>query len=94
MSIPQTPLLDFDGLCKLVKLGKDTVRKHLKSTDPAEYWPHLRIGREYRFTDAHVAEILAKCENPGPAAHDAALATTAEIQRALARRRRDRQQVA
>lgn len=101
MSVQETAaatVLDFNGLCALVKLGKDTVRKHLKSTDPHEYWPHARTspgpkGR-YRFYPEHVAEILAKLEDPGPAARETVLVTTVEFDRALTRRRRDRRQVA
>jgi len=89
-AIEAKPLLDFKGLCALVGLGKDTVRKHLKSQDPDEYWPHLRIGREYRFTDAQVAVILAKHENHGPAQHETALVTDAQFNRGLARVLRDR----
>lgn len=92
------PLLDFAGLCALVRLGKDTVRKHLKSADPDEYWPHLRTSTgpkaRYRFTQEHVRVILAKLENPGPIARESALVTTAQFDRALARRRRDRKQAA
>ncbi len=92
------PTLDFNGLCQLVKLGKDTVRKHLKSTDPQEYWPHARTspgpkGR-YRFYPEHVAAILAKLENPGPAQPEAAQITSADIARGIARRQRDRRLLA
>jgi hypothetical protein len=92
------PLVDFKDFCKLVGLGKDTVRKHLKSTDPAQYWPHLRIGSgpkaRIKFTQAQIAQIFAKLENPGPAGSESVLVTTVDFDRSVARLRRDRRQVA
>lgn len=95
MSVAQSePLLDFAGLCRLTGLGKDTVRKHLKSDDPALYWPHERFGRQYRFTEIQVAAILAKQQANGPGEPEAVLVTAAEFDRALARRRRDNSRAA
>lgn len=89
MSEQDAPMRTFAELCAALRLGKDTVRKHLKSTDPDEYWPHERFGRQYRFTDAQWNAIVAKHEARGTGAPETITAPAADIARALARRRRD-----
>lgn len=91
MSAPGAPLRTFGELCAFLRLGKDTVRKHLNSTDPQQYWPHLRIGREYRFTEQQWDAILAKQQARGPGEPETVGVSAAEFERSLARRRRDTQ---
>jgi excisionase family DNA binding protein len=85
------PLRGVRELAELLGVSDDLVYQCVNTANPAQYWPHHRIGRRIRFTDSDIDAILAKTQHHPPLDREA-LMDEAKMLRAMQRLRKDRAQ--
>lgn len=81
-------------LARKLKIPISTIYRYVNSSDPDEYWPHLRISRYIRFTPEQYRAIVEKLEEKARRSaqvpSDDKLREMAQWARGLERLRRDR----